>query len=781
MPKTFWKLVPGTTTKIETDSTDPEAKWWNEDGGVKFEIEKPAAAAYVPNWDKIAAMAFSEQNPTKRDAFLSTLRAHDREVYDKIPRDKRPPSFSDYVHDKYAGMTGRKTWNTYAKGRDGSAPVVGESRVKRTAALGDLRRLGENIKEFASSSGLGFESMPAEGSQAYDRLAGFLGSKATVAGNRLRDYERMATGGVTEGVGGEQASFAKSIPLGFVDVDAIPQNIAMTAAGLGLGRAARIGLGSVAQGSGRAAQAARFLSGTGLGRAAVNAPIGGLGAGGAEFVGSQDVGEAAHAAALGTAMALPFELGAGALGALPGGRLRSSAGKLRLMDPEAPRTPFFTPEAAQSLAPTPAQALEVSALRERSNARLPIDHPERIPEGADISPAEADQLLAALNGKADITTMSPDQVHLLERAAATPEFQKILETRLTPEQMKRPDLVLSALRGWQEEAAAAAAAAKPATTTKALENARQAIPSLENSEAFFSAGTMKEQAARLRAANKAYRELRAAGLVEQDPRFEGKTDADLVTEHANAQASKAASKEEGDAVLQAFGEEAKRASMVSAAATHLGVAHGMEQNLGSQGALKAKFAKLDPDQQRAFFQNPAEFGDAGVALQKQLGVSFASLAEASRNSDISPKEFASLVKEVMDTDAANMQRTLDLQAGQRDAAMEAGAESGVPLRGEAAAPEAQPVEVQAPAPEQAGPTFSKDTYANAPIEKRKGILEEWVMHSPEAAAEVGLTPGELADLDHGLPNAKAAAKTRLDALLTDMAQKPAEELPPSFR
>lgn len=798
MAKDFWKLIPRTETKIKTDANDPEAMWWSENGGVKLKIyaddHEPSAAAYVPNWDKIATMAFSEQNPTKRDAFLSTLRAHDREVYDHLPPGVRPPSFNDYVHDKYAGMTGRKTWNTYAKGEDGSAPVVGKSKIKRTAPLGDLRGLGQAIKEYGASSGLMPESMPAEGSQAYDRLARFLGSKATVAGNRLRDYERTATGGVTDGVGGEQAGFLASVPLGFVDVDAIPENLAMMAGGAFAGKAA----GAAAKGAGRASKVARFLTSTGAGRAAFGSAMGGVGAGGSEFVGTDDAWEVARAAALGAAMSLPFELGQGALAALPKGKLRAAAAKLKLLEPDAARVPFFRADAPAAPVMASPEALDVAGMRERANARLPLEHPDRIPEGSDITTAEADQLLAALNGKSelDFQHMTESQKALLSRAAATPEFQKILGTRLTPEQMQKPELVLSAIRGWQAEAKAAVPAASP-VETQAHRTLRQAIPSPENSEAFFSAGTPKEQAARLRAANKAYRELRAAGLAEQDPRFEGKTDADLVTEHAKAQADKAASQEDGDLIRQAFSEEAKRAGLVSAANTHLGVSHAAETALGAEGALKDKFSKLSPEQQRAFFQDPTEFGEAGAALQKQLGVAFEPLAQAARSGDISPKEFSGLVKEIMGADAENMQRTLNTQRGQLDAAMEAGAESGAPLRGEAAAagpsapaaepvapaPAAEPVEVQTPSapPELQKPSFSSDTYDNAPPPERKALLEEWVLHSPEAAADVGLSPGELATLDHGLPNAKAAAKKRLDALLTDMANKPSQELPPSFR
>ena len=238
-------------------------------------------------------------------------------------------------------------------------------------------------------------------------------------------------------------------------------------------------------------------------------------------------------------------------------------------------------------------------------------------------------------------------------------------------------------------------------------------------------------------------------------------------------------------------DEVSRGQSVSEASSLLNAAFRSEQTLRAAGATRAQFNALSPEQKVLFFRNPSEFGEAGLHLQKQMGVAFDHLSPVASSGDVSPKKFEGLVSKILGYGDADLKRTLGTQRGQLDAAMEMGAKSGQPLRAprvapstpstSSSAPEVKPVEVPAPAPEPATPTFSKDTYANAPIEKRKGILEEWVMHSPEAAADVGLAPGELADLDHGLPNAKAAAKTRLDALLTDMAQKPAEELPPSFR
>lgn len=265
-----------------------------------------------------------------------------------------------------------------------------------------------------------------------------------------------------------------------------------------------------------------------------------------------------------------------------------------------------------------------------------------------------------------------------QQLAADPALRQRIAPDLLDDELADTDLVLAALEGAKKREAEAArvaeaerVAALPVEPTSKevdalaksrdrAEKMRQDLPTSEKAaDALFA---QKDGHTRLRKANAAYRALREHDMVPVNPRYEGRTDADLLgerliwlqEERKKLDADKDMDKwkqkqlkEENDFQSQAVLDEIKWAEEKGKAISDLEFAGTMQFKHGVPGRTLDEFVSLPPEQQGLVLRDIDEIGSAGEYLREALGPFFDDLQRIAATSGYDPKRLGSKIKEVV--------------------------------------------------------------------------------------------------------------------------------------
>ena len=652
-----------------------------------------------------------------------------------------PMNFESWLEDKYGAKTG--------KGK--SNPIVTAGRILNDIIEGRPKELG----------GMNAPDIPVIGRGGMNKVlssARKAWSGTTPEAANFARYAAITAPKEASPTIGEmgQAIWENKAELPGMMVDAMldPHELATNVAGMALGA----GIGSAAAKAarlGKSASALQRIASAGKGVPAGMAADAALsGTTGAFQSGEFNPADFAMSAAPGVVL--------GGLGAAAG------AGRELLHRVPAERVPLRTKIAAER----------------KSAALLGNTAPSQ-------EPISAGEVISSMGLRqkdgSSVATLSKAEREGMLDAVQDPEIRRLIPN-LTDADLGDPDLVYKALVGRERADARAAAPAPEQVIPSKVEAMRQHLPMDPANEGdFFTSGTAKQQDDKLIKAARAYQELRKYDAVPENPRFEGKSAADLIAERirqaqedeAKIKATKAEGEqaqllkdqavEEQNLRMQGLQRELDFTKNVDAISGRLEFARAIE-DMGQPGALRNEFASLSPEHQRLLLQNVDAMGDAGEAVKRGLGPIFEPLRKQATNTSLSDQEFGKLSKMGLEADAKRteaMQQAVPQEAAQQPT-----------QEPPSIAVEPEPTDGAAEARAAHVATLERN-YAAGDEAKRADILRYELETNPAAGEAVGITEQLLQDAKSSNKSIASGAKKEIDAKLLDAAKSP--ELPESFR
>lgn len=200
-----------------------------------------------------------------------------------------------------------------------------------------------------------------------------------------------------------------------------------------------------------------------------------------------------------------------------------------------------------------------------------------------------------------------------------------------------------------------------------IEAARQSLPTTkEGEDVWLSSGTKKQQDDKLVKAARSYRFLREHGAIEPNPRFEGKTEVDLLAERLKqiqketdeAKAIEATSKEQQDLKdelleenrfrSEALRKEIDWAEKKEQTLSDINFAGTVQMKHGVPGRILDEFKSMPVEHQGIFLRDIDEMGSAGDYVRTAFEELFDDLRRIAGTSGYDPKRLRSKIEEAVD-------------------------------------------------------------------------------------------------------------------------------------